>query len=265
MHFKVALDDLTYQYYSGEEYQRNALLGNLYSSTCYQHKLSTVDIGMEDKRPNWRYFAQTLDEDILRRLMGDSDRRSFSPYMQWRIFAYLDEWLESEKNRLREALAGTVCLKTCTLPNGQQDAIRLATVVFRCCNHNQFSEESPPWYPQTVIIIPKSIENPAEPIFFGWGQAYEHTSYRNHGVPGSLDNVPECTFSDELYKVMVHMLNVLGLDPTSTVDGDLDRLDTRFLCLSCPTRGRSMKGILPMRWREFVRASKFIRCHLATL
>lgn len=52
------------------------------------------------------------------------------------------------------------------------------------------------------------------------------------------------------------LLKLLNMDPVTTLTGELDKLDHRFMCANCPvhaTGRRGVRGRYALRWRECVR------------
>lgn len=61
-------------------------------------------------------------------------------------------------------------------------------------------------------------------------------------------------FSPRGHDAATALIELLGLDPTSALATDLDRLDSRFMCANCPeVRQRGPNGRAILKWRECVR------------
>ena len=97
-------------------------------------------------------------------------------------------------------------------------------------------------------------------LLIGWDDARLHLNCITPVTPRLVESkdAPSFTFSAAGYHTAVHLLNLLGLSPTTTKTDVLESLRARFMCITCPftiaTKGSS-KGRRAMTFKESVRHS----------
>lgn len=107
-----------------------------------------------------------------------------------------------------------------------------------------------------VVICPKHKRQP----LIGWDDAKLHLNCVTPRTPRLVKSkdAPSFTFSAAGYHTAVHLLNLLGLSPTTTKANSLEGLRARFMCTTCSftmaTRGSST-GRCAMTLKESVRHS----------
>jgi hypothetical protein len=83
-----------------------------------------------------------------------------------------------------------------------------------------------------VVICPKHARQP----LIGWDDARLHLDCVTPRTPRLVESkdAPSFTFSAAGYHTAVHLLNLLGLSPTTTKANSLEGLRARFMCTTCP-------------------------------
>jgi len=150
------------------------------------------------------------------------------------ILLFFDQWLACGKRGLLELMS-----KHLTPTASQDDALDLATSVFTCTLHS-----------------PKCYS-----VLLGWEDAAVHLECnmtQNHQQPTT--DFPEFLFEYSMIgrKTVLFLLGLLGLE-ASTPALDVEALEARFMCVSCPLEARrgKMKGRFALKFKECVRFLTF--------
>jgi len=150
-----------------------------------------------------------------------------------KIHLLFDQWLACGKHWLLELMSKhhtSICF--------QNNALDLATSVFICPLHS-----------------PKGNKAEYHSALLGWEDAAVHLDCNMPRNPQQLTkNSPELLkfeYSMDGHKIALYLLGLLGLD-ASTPASDVEALEDRFMCLSCPLEVKrgNIKGRFALKFKE---------------
>jgi hypothetical protein len=160
------------------------------------------------------------------------------------IHAFVSNWTTFGKAQLSSCITDHQTQIHDTTEDSVPDVMNLATAVVICSENERGN-------------IRHGVYGAPLQALIGWDDAKLHLDCITPRTQESKD-APSFTFSVAGYHTAVHLLDLLGLSPTTTKANLLEGHQARFMCITCPFEWRMRsKGRHAMTFKESVRHCHF--------
>lgn len=186
----------------------------------------------------WGYLPDSgrarLSTPIFEHIYSDDESLTLPPEsIKAAIHSFVSDWTTFGKARLSSCITDHQTQMHGYTEDSVPDVTNVANAVVTCPKHN--------FNVQALI---------------GWDDARLHLNCFIPKPPRLVESkdAPSFTFSEAGYHTAVHLLNLLGLSPTTTKANSLEGLRARFMCATCPLT-KWAEGRYAMTFKESVRHS----------